>query len=212
MGSLLGTPEQLLWRTSSNHQRTRVQKLLHFAFLKFNVKCVTDDVLRTNNTSFLMLRVASKKIWHYRFFSELPVWSRVNGYNNSYWVANARSDTPQLRTISRHREKQFVSFISWLIISQYWNNLRTSVKYSQPAHSAGRSFRNQNGLRIFCPYDYSHSQTFYPTSSFLSRSLSHRHTFHVFLLPCSYLRPPILCKVLYQFLPPHNLTTPHCIL
>ena len=54
MGPLLGILEQLLRVTSAKHQRARVHKTLHFAFLNFNAKCVTDDVLRTNNTSFLM--------------------------------------------------------------------------------------------------------------------------------------------------------------
>jgi len=48
MGSIFGTLEQMVRGTSSKHHRTRMHKLLHFAFLKLNVKCVTDDVLRTN--------------------------------------------------------------------------------------------------------------------------------------------------------------------
>jgi hypothetical protein len=61
MCSLPGILEQLFRGTSSKHQRARVHKPLHFAFFKFNVKRVTDDVLRTDNTTFLMYEQLLRK-------------------------------------------------------------------------------------------------------------------------------------------------------
>jgi hypothetical protein len=47
-------------------------------------------------------RVASKKIWRYRFFSELPVLPRVDGYN-SYRVTNARyTQQPRSKVIAKN--------------------------------------------------------------------------------------------------------------